>query len=60
MMDNDEREARRRVEEAMRLIASAYRLHPIDPRDTVARLRSAIAYGVEEQAEDIKEAARNA
>lgn len=56
-MNGDEREARRRIEQALRLIESAYRLYSLDPKQTVSNVQAAIAIGAEEQAEDIAEAA---
>lgn len=56
-MDNDEREAQRRVDQACRLIASAYRLYPLDPKRTVSHVQSAISMGAEQMAEDITEEA---
>jgi hypothetical protein len=46
-----------REEKAFRLIRSAYRLHTLDPRQTIASVRAAIAAGVEDQAADTSEAA---
>lgn len=56
-MDNTEREAQRRVYEACRLIESAYRLHPLDPKRTVSDVQSAISTGAEQMAADITEEA---
>lgn len=50
-------EARRRITKACDLIRSAYRLHSLDPRDTISRVQFAIAEGAESQAEDIREEA---
>ncbi len=54
----DEQEAIRRVESACRLIRSAYRLHTLDPAETLHSVKTAIAWGAEQQAEDIAEAVR--
>ncbi len=54
----DEREARRRIEEACALIRSAYRLYTLDPQETLSSVRTSIVWGVEQQAEDIAEAVR--
>jgi hypothetical protein len=51
-------EAQRRVCVACDLIRRAYRLETLDPRETVDAVRSAIAWGVEQQAEDAREEAR--
>ena len=50
-------EAERRVEQACDLIRAAYRLESLDPKETVSRVKTAIAWGAEQQAEDIREAA---
>ena len=50
-------EAQRRVDAACRTIQSAYRLHSLDPKDTIDRVRASIAMGAEDQANDISEAA---
>jgi hypothetical protein len=55
MSDLYEREAQRRVDEACRLIRSAYRLHTLDPRETLLSVRTAISWGAEQQAADIDE-----
>ena len=57
MRDVTREEAQRRVEKACRLIQSAYRLESLDPKDTMSRVKSAIAAGVEQQADDIREEA---
>ena len=57
---SDEREAQRRVSQACDLIRSAYRLHSLDPRETLMSVRSAIAAGADEQAADTREAADRA
>lgn len=51
--DNIAAEAKRREEKAMDLIRSAYRLHPLEPAQTIQKVRTAIAWGAEELAEDI-------
>lgn len=51
-------EARRREEKAMSLIRSAYRLHPLEPARTIQKVRTAIAWGAEEMAEDLVQEAQ--
>ena len=46
-------EAQRRVDQACDLIRSAYRLESLNPKDTIAAVKSAIAWGAEQQADDI-------
>jgi hypothetical protein len=48
-------EAQRRVRQACHLIASAYRLADLDPRQTIEAVKTAIIEGAEEAAEDIRE-----
>jgi hypothetical protein len=57
---NTEREAQRRVNEACRLIASAYRLEYLVPSETVNAVRSAIVAGMEQATEDAREEANAA
>ena len=57
MSDLDRKEAQRRVDAACRMISSAYRLHPLDPKETVSSVQSAIAIGAEQLAEDLAEEA---
>lgn len=57
MRDLTREEAQRRVEQACDLIRSAYRLDTLDPKDTISRVQTAIVWGVEQQAEDIREEA---
>lgn len=59
-MTADEREAQRRVDEAVDLIRSAYRLADLDPRDTVSAVRLAIAEGASAHASDVAQAAASA
>lgn len=54
-MSTDERIATARIEDAARLVESAYRLYTLDPERTLAAIRVAIVSGVEEQLADIKE-----
>lgn len=54
-MSTDERVARERVEQACSLIQSAYRLHTLDPAETVRAVKAAIEAGVEQQAGDVVE-----
>jgi hypothetical protein len=54
-VSNTEREAKRRIDAACDQIRSAYRLHTFDPKDTLLAVRTAIAWGVEQQAEDARE-----
>jgi hypothetical protein len=56
----DEQEAQRRVRVACDLIRSAYRLHSLNPKETISSVQTSIAWGAEEQAEDIREDAFNA
>jgi hypothetical protein len=53
-MTDDERIARERVAAACALIRSAYRLHPLDPRETVRAVVSALTAGAEDMAADIR------
>lgn len=57
MRDLTREEAQRRVEQACSLIRSAYRLEALEPKDTISRVQTAIAWGAEQQAEDIREEA---
>ncbi len=59
-MTTDEKTARDRVQQACRMIRSAYRLHPLDPVDTIISVRSAIEAGTEDLAADLMERARRA
>ena len=60
MSDLDRQEAQRRVNKACDLIRSAYRLHTLDPKQTIESVRTSIAWGVELQAEDAADDARTA
>jgi hypothetical protein len=52
-----QREAERRIETACDLIRSAYRLHPLDPQETLSHVQTAIGWGAEEMASDLREEA---
>lgn len=54
----DEQEAQRRVRVACDLIERAYRLHPLDPKETIQSVRFAISAGAEQMAEDLADDAR--
>jgi hypothetical protein len=53
-------EAQRRVDQACDLIRSAYRLETLNPNDTITAVTSAIAWGAEQQADDIAREASTA
>lgn len=52
----NEREAQRRVDNACALIRSAYRLADLDPKQTISQVETAIIWGAEQAAEDIRDA----
>lgn len=56
-MSTDERIARQRVDQACQLIRSAYRLHSLDPVETILQVKGSIKWGAQLQAQDIEEAA---
>lgn len=60
VVSNNEHEARRRVDAACSMIASAYRLYPLEPRQTIQSVRTAITMGAEEMALDLAEEADRA
>lgn len=56
-MTNNEKEARRRVSEACRIIASTIRLGHPDAGEIVKEVRVAISTGADQLAEDIRDEA---
>lgn len=52
---NLEQEAQRRVTQACDLIRSAYRLHTLNPEETISAVKTAITLGAEAQAADVAE-----
>ena len=56
LIDPNRSEAERRVDQACRQIASAYRLYDLDPADTIFKVKSAIIEGAQDAADDIRAA----
>lgn len=59
-MTQEEKTAHARQEEALELIRRAYRLHPLDPEETISGVRTAIADGLQAMCDDLNEQAANA